>query len=185
MGGVSFEVPFVQIGRRVRLEEAKTEGRAFLLSHPASVGTFRLAKWLSRDKITSPRICFPNGSMGRFWRRVVKARAVMPERQRARAIGEAHLTRATTRQFDVALHGAATSSIASMTLLHHAICDCVSALKDADVGAVDMILAMKACASDSASRYRPAFDEVPVSNVACLMDQIVRWSIAEYYRTSS
>jgi hypothetical protein len=109
----------------------------------------------------------------------------MLDRQRARATGESHLTRATTRQFDIALHAAVISSVESMALLHRAVCDCVNALRDGEVGAVDMILAMKSCALDSAARYHPEFDELPASNVGTLMDQIVKWSIAEYYSTHS
>ena len=103
----------------------------------------------------------------------------------ARATANSHITRETTRQFDIALHGAAVSSIESMALLHGAVCKCVDALKEANVGPVDMILAMKMCALDSSARYRPLFDELPVSNVNTLMDQIVRWAIAEYYTTRS
>jgi hypothetical protein len=61
----------------------------------------------------------------------------------------------------------------------------VIALKDHDVGPVQMILAMKRCALDSAGRYHSEFDELPVTYVDVLMDQIVKWAITEYYRTSS
>lgn len=107
------------------------------------------------------------------------------DQDNARATAESHITRETTRQFDIALHGAAVSSIESMALLHSAVCKCVSALREANVGPVDMILAMKMCALDSSARYRPTLDELPVSNVNTLMDQIVRWAIAEYYTTRS
>ncbi|HET9634823.1 MAG TPA: hypothetical protein VFP26_02750 [Gemmatimonadaceae bacterium] len=109
----------------------------------------------------------------------------MLDREGARATAKSHITRETTRQFDVALHGAATSSIESMALLHSAVCDCVCALRNGDVGPVDMILAMKSCALDSAARYKPEFDELPVSNVNTLLDQIVKWAITEYYTTRS
>jgi|SRR6478672_6303845 len=109
----------------------------------------------------------------------------MFEVQRARATAKSHLTPATTRHFDVALHYAATSSIESMTALHRAVCDCVNALKQADVGPVDMILAMKTCALDSAARYPPDRDELPTSSVDVLLNQIVTWAIAEYYLTQS
>ena len=70
-----------------------------------------------------------------------------------------------------------------MDVLHRAVCDCVTALKEGNVGAVDMILAMKSCAFDSAARYRPELDALPASNVNMLVEQIVKWSIVEYYRT--
>lgn len=105
----------------------------------------------------------------------------MSERETARETAKSHITSETTRQFDVALHSAAVSSIESMTRLHNAVCQCVNSLRDGDVGPVDMILAIKTCALDSAARYHPKFDEQPVSNVNILLDQIVKWAIAEYY----
>ena len=107
------------------------------------------------------------------------------EMKAARETVASHLSANTTLQFDVALHGAAVDSIESMTELRDAVCDCVHSLKNAEVGPVQMILAMKACALDSGNRYRPEGDEYPASNVDMLIDQIVRWSIAEYYKNVS
>lgn len=101
--------------------------------------------------------------------------------ERARATASSHLTRANTRQFDIALHSAAVTSLDSMDDLHRAVCECVTALKHAEVGAVDMILAIKSCAQDSADRYKSESDELPASSVNGLMDQIVKWAIAKYY----
>ena len=103
--------------------------------------------------------------------------------QIARETIASHVSTETTRQFDVALHDAVTSSIESMADLKDAVCDCVRALRVADIGPVQMILAMKACARDSAGRYHPEADEFPATNVDLLIDHIVRWSIVEYYRT--
>lgn len=72
-----------------------------------------------------------------------------------------------------------------MAELHDAVRDCVRSLREADVGPVQMILAMKACALDSASRYRPEDDEYPACNVDLLIDHIVKWSIVEYYKSVS
>ena len=109
----------------------------------------------------------------------------MSDLQSARATVESHLPRETTRQFDVALHNAAITSIESMSELRRAVGDCVIALKDRNVGPVQMILAIKTCALDSAARYHPELDEPPVTYVEVLMDQIVKWAITEYYGTSS
>jgi hypothetical protein len=109
----------------------------------------------------------------------------MSEMQLARANIASHVSPETTRQFDVALHDAVLNSITSMDELRVAVSQCVKALRNADVGAVQMILAMKACAADSAGRYHPANDEFPASNVDVLLDHIVRWAIEEYYRTGS
>jgi|SRR5438105_332342 len=104
--------------------------------------------------------------------------------QVARETVASHLSSDTTRQFDVALHAAAASSLDSMTELRNAVCNCVTCLKNADIGPVQMILAMKACALDSSKRYSPEGDGYPASNVDMLVDHIVRWAIIEYYKTS-
>jgi hypothetical protein len=103
--------------------------------------------------------------------------------QIARATIASHISSETTHHFDIALHDAVTSSVESMAELHDAVCECVRALRLGDVGPVQMILAMKACAHDSATRYHPEPDEFPASNVDLLIDHIVRWSIVEYYKT--
>jgi len=105
------------------------------------------------------------------------------EMQAARETVASYLSQETTRHFDVALHSAARSSIESMTELRQAVCDCVDSLRIAGIGPVQMILAMKACALDSANRYSPEGDEYPASNVDMLLDQIVKWAIIEYYST--
>ena len=109
----------------------------------------------------------------------------MSDMQLARANIASHLSPETTRHFDLALHGAVTTSIESMVELHDAVSECVRSLRAADVGPVQMILAMKACAIDSAGRYHPEDDEYPCTNVDVLIDHIVRWAIQEYYKTVS
>jgi hypothetical protein len=101
--------------------------------------------------------------------------------QAARETVSSHISSETTRHFDVALHAAAKNSLESMAELRQAVFECVGCLRDAAVGPVQMILAMKACALDSSGRYRPEGDEYPASNVDVLMDQIVRWAIIKYY----
>ncbi|HKN57782.1 MAG TPA: hypothetical protein VJV97_02960 [Gemmatimonadaceae bacterium] len=105
--------------------------------------------------------------------------------QVARETVASHIPQETTRQFDVALHGAMMNSIESMTELREAVCDCVVSLREGAVGPVQMILAIKACALDSAMRYRPEGDEYPASNVDMLLEHIVRWAIIEYYGSVS
>lgn len=105
--------------------------------------------------------------------------------QAARETVASHLSRETTRHFDVALHSAAVTSAESMTELRVAVCDCVDVLKGAHIGPVQMILAMKVCALDSSRRYSSNADDYPASNVDFLIDQIVRWAIIEYYKTVS
>ena len=102
--------------------------------------------------------------------------------QIARANIASHVSAETTHQFDVALHDAVINSVRSMDDLHAAVRECAGALRRAEVGPVQLILAMKACAIDSSTRYRPVNDEFPASNVDVLIDYIVRWSIEEYYR---
>ena len=109
----------------------------------------------------------------------------MSEMQIARAHIASHLSVEATRRFDVALHDAVLSSITSMDDLHAEVSQCSRALRNAGVGPVQMILAMKACAIDSAGRYHPIDDAYPASNVDLLLDHIVRWAIEEYYRLDS
>ena len=108
----------------------------------------------------------------------------MSDLQSARTNIATHVSRETTHDFDVALHDAIATSLTSMTELHTAVRLCVRSLRAANVGPVEMILAMKACALDSAGRYRPKHDEYPASNVEMLMDHIIKWSISEYYTLS-
>ena len=109
----------------------------------------------------------------------------MSDMQLARANIASHLSRETTHQFDLALHDAVTTSIETMEELHEAVSECVRSLRAAKVGPVQMILAMKACAIDSAGRYHPDDDEYPCTNVDVLIEHIVRWAIQEYYKTAS
>ena len=109
----------------------------------------------------------------------------MSEMQIARANIASHISPETAHDFDVALHDATTASLESMSELHDAVCACVRALRDGNVEPVQMILAMKACAIDSARRYHPEDDEFPASNVDILLDHIVRWAIVEYYKNVS
>jgi len=112
-------------------------------------------------------------------------RIFMAQMQTARANIASHVSAERTLQFDVALHDAITTSIESMADLHEAVIDCVRSLRAAGIGPVQMILAMKACTLDSGGRYHPEHDEYPATNVDLLIDQIVRWSIAEYYNNAS
>lgn len=109
----------------------------------------------------------------------------MSQMQIARATVANCISLETTRQFDVALHDAVTTSAETMAELRAAVCLCVASLRNANVGPVPMILAIKACALDSAIRYHPKHDKYPASNVDTLMDQMVKWAIAEYYKNDS
>lgn len=109
----------------------------------------------------------------------------MTQMQIARATVANCISLERTKHFDVALHDAITSSAATMAELRVAVTDCVDSLKESNIGPVQMILAIKACALDSAIRYHPKHDRYPASNVDMLMDQIVKWAIAEYYKNDS
>ncbi|HJP59767.1 MAG TPA: hypothetical protein VJ865_07200 [Gemmatimonadaceae bacterium] len=105
--------------------------------------------------------------------------------QTARYNIASHVSIETAREFDLALHAAIPSSLATMVELQRTVRECVKSLKAANVSPVQMILAMKACALDSAGRYRLDSDEYPATTVDLLMEQIIRWSIAEYYQSVS
>jgi hypothetical protein len=108
----------------------------------------------------------------------------MPELQAHRIPALTSISTQSTRNFDLALHVAAASSAESMVALRKCVCDCVENMKASKVGAVQMILTIKACAKGSALRYRPLGDEYPASNVDLLLDEIVKWSIIEFYKTA-
>jgi hypothetical protein len=109
----------------------------------------------------------------------------MPELQTERTPALTSISTQSTRNFDLALHVAAANSAESMSALRECVCDCVQNMKDSGVGTVQMILTIKACAKGSALRYRPLGDEHPQSNVDLLLDEIVKWSIIEFYNTHS
>ena len=108
----------------------------------------------------------------------------MPELQAQRSPSLTSISSESTRNLDLALHVAAASSAESMIALRKCVCRCVDNMRDSGVGAVQMILTIKACAKGSALRYRPLGDEHPQSNVDLLLDEIVKWSIIEFYRTA-
>jgi hypothetical protein len=95
------------------------------------------------------------------------------------------IPRETAHQFDLALHVAVRNSIESMDALRESVKACVASLKASDIGSVQMLLTMKECVKESTKRYRPLGDEAPKSNVDMLTDYIVKWSIIEYYSTST
>ena len=109
----------------------------------------------------------------------------MSQMQIARATVANCISLERTQHFDVALHDAIVTSADTMAELRVAVSDCVDSLKHANIGPVQMILAIKACALDSAIRYHPKHAKYPASNVDMLMDQIVKWAIAEYYKNVS
>lgn len=109
----------------------------------------------------------------------------MSDMQRARETVSSHISSDSTRHFDVALHAAVKKNLESMAELRQAVFECVDCLKAAQIGPVQMILAMKACALDSSGRFRPEDDKYPATDVDMLMDQIVRWAIVKYYDSVS
>ena len=59
---------------------------------------------------------------------------------------------------------------------------CVASLRDRGIGPAQMIISMKACARESSRRYPTHLNAHELSNAEFLMEQIIRWSIVEYYR---
>ncbi len=88
----------------------------------------------------------------------------------------------TARLFQVALHDVVRSSVLSMTELRECVNACVCYLRDSQVGPAQMIITMKACAKEGNRRYPMVLSEHELSNADFLMEQIIRWSIVEYYR---
>ncbi|HEX9083913.1 MAG TPA: hypothetical protein VF836_04165 [Gemmatimonadaceae bacterium] len=88
----------------------------------------------------------------------------------------------TARLFQVALHDVVRSSALSMAELRECVKACVGTLRDTNVGPAQMIISMKACAKEGTRRYPLPLNEHELSNADFLMDQIIKWSIVEYYR---
>jgi hypothetical protein len=88
----------------------------------------------------------------------------------------------TARLFQVALHDVVRSSALSMAELRECVKACVCYLRGADIGPAQMIISMKACAKEGNRRYPMVLNEHELSNADFLMEQIIKWSIVEYYR---
>ena len=88
----------------------------------------------------------------------------------------------TARNFQVALHDVVRSSALSMAELRECVRACVCTLKASDVGPAQMIISMKACAKEGNRRYPVVLNEHELSNADFLMEQIIKWSIVEYYK---
>ena len=89
-----------------------------------------------------------------------------------------------SRTFGVALNDAVKSSVESMDELHERLKPCVAFLRDMGVGPVQMILSVKACTRQCALNSQALGDEFALTNANMLMEQIVKWAIVEYYRTT-
>ncbi|HYU52692.1 MAG TPA: hypothetical protein VEK37_07090 [Gemmatimonadaceae bacterium] len=87
----------------------------------------------------------------------------------------------TARLFHVALHDVVRTSAVSMAELRECVRACVRSLRDSGIGPAQMIITMKACAKESARRYPVLLSEHELTNADFLMEQIVKWSIVEYY----
>jgi hypothetical protein len=88
----------------------------------------------------------------------------------------------TARLFQVALHDVVRSSALSMAELRECVKACVCSLRASDVGPAQMIISMKACAKEGNRRYPMVLNEHELSNADFLMEQIIKWSIVEYYK---
>ena len=106
----------------------------------------------------------------------------MPEMQAATVTKPHPVPDETARQLQVALHDVVGSSAGSMRELRECVKACVCCLRDSEVGPAQMIISIKACAKESIRRYPTHLDEHELSNADFLMEQIIRWSIVEYYK---
>ena len=106
----------------------------------------------------------------------------MPDTQSATVTKPYPVPDATAQPFHLALHEVVRSSAASMRDLRECVNACVACLRDRDIGPAQMIISMKACAKQSTTRYPTQLNEHELSNADFLMEQIIRWSIVEYYK---
>jgi hypothetical protein len=106
----------------------------------------------------------------------------MPEMRLAAATKPSPIPDETARLFQIALHDVVRSSALSMAELRECVKACVCSLRNSEVGPAQMIISMKACAKEGTRRYPTVLSEHEVSNAEFLMDQIIKWSIVEYYK---
>ena len=106
----------------------------------------------------------------------------MPDTQLATATKPYPVPDATAQSLQSALHGVVRSSAVSMRELRECVNACVVCLRDRNIGPAQMIISMKACARQSTTRYPTQLNEHELSNADFLMEQIIRWSIVEYYK---
>ena len=105
----------------------------------------------------------------------------MPETRSRTHIQPSFIPDEMARLFHVALHDVVRTSAVSMAELRECVGACVRSLRDSGVGPAQMIIAMKACARESARRYPAVLSEHELTNADFLMEQIIKWSIIEYY----
>jgi hypothetical protein len=108
----------------------------------------------------------------------------MPEMRLATATKPSPIPDETARLFQVALHDVVRSSALSMAELRECVKACVCSLRESNVGPAQMIISMKACAKEGTRRYPTVLSEHELSNADFLMDQIIKWSIVEYYKNT-
>ncbi len=105
----------------------------------------------------------------------------MPEMRSPIQTQPSYIPDETARLFHVALHDVVRTSAVSMAELRECVRACVRSLRDSGIGPAQMIITMKACAKESARRYPVLLSEHELTNADFLMEQIVKWSIVEYY----
>ena len=88
----------------------------------------------------------------------------------------------TSDNFEDALRRAVRANAKSMEALHQAIALCVSGLRMEGMECEAALLTMKACVRHFAHKHSHA-GSPDILYSGLLMDQIVRWSIVEFYRS--
>jgi hypothetical protein len=155
--------------------------------------TFRKALKPARDLSHQPAVPLPvwsegSGDTGDAGKR--DARIEMPHTRstaatKPPATKPSPIPEETARLFQVALHDVVRSSALSMAELRECVRACVSTLRDTKVGPAQMIISMKACAKEGTRRFPQVLNEHELSNADFLMDQIIKWSIVEYYKNDA
>lgn len=88
----------------------------------------------------------------------------------------------TSDSFEDALRRAVRANAKSMEALHQAIAICVSGLRMEGMECEAALLTMKACVKHFSHKHSHA-GSPDILYSGLLMDQIVRWSIVEFYRS--
>ena len=106
----------------------------------------------------------------------------MPETPDDGTTNRFSLTSGATTAVGKALEKAVHRQIDSMNDLQRAIEACVAELRDQDIPPEKMLIAMKAMIRHTAGAHPPPGNAASSWAADGYIDEIVRWSIAEYYR---
>ena len=101
------------------------------------------------------------------------------------ALSVFHLTPGATTAVEIALENAVHRHLASMAALQVAVEACVTEMRGKGLPPEAMIITMKAFIRHTASSHPPPGNPASSWAADAYLEQIIKWSIAQYYRPTS